>query len=336
MRHFILVGILVIAMTFLTYAGLDAAELMPVEASAQASEIDWMWNLQVIAMSFLFSLIVVPMLYSLVVFRRRKGDTSDADHIEGNTKLEIGWTVVPLVVVVIFSFLGAGNLARTIRPTQDAMVVRVTGFQWGWKFDYPEYGISSTEMYLPVSKAVVLKMQATDVIHSFWVPEFRVKQDLVPGRVTELNITPTLITPAGASWKVRCAELCGTSHYSMEQPVVVVSDADFAAWVVDRQAEAAALNTPELRGQALVETNRCGACHSINGAAGIGPTWFNVFEHEVELEDGTTVIADEAYLIESIKDPKAKIVKGYPPTMPVFPLTDEEIADIVAYIKTLR
>ena len=332
MRHFIFVGILVIAMTLLTFAGLNAVDLMPVEASAQAREIDWMWNLQVGAMSFLFSLIVAPMVYSLVVFKRKPGDNTDAEHIEGNTRLEIGWTVVPLVVVVIFSVLGAGNLARTIRPKQDAMVIRVTGFQWGWKFDYPDYRISTTEMYVPVDRPIVLKMQSTDVIHSFWVPEFRVKQDLVPGRVTQLNITPILI----GDFKVRCAELCGTAHYAMEQPVVVVNSTDFDSWVVDRQAEAAALNTPELRGQALVETNRCGACHSINGAAGIGPTWFNLFEHDVELEDGSTVVADEAYLTESIRDPKAKIVLGFPPTMPVFPLTDEEISDIVAYIKTLK
>lgn len=336
MRHFIIVGILVIAMTFLTFAGLSAAELMPVEASAQASEIDWMWDLQVIAMSFLFSLIVVPMVYSLVVFKRKPGDTTDAEHIEGNTRLEIGWTVIPLVVVVIFSVLGAGNLARTIRPTQDAMVIRVTGFQWGWKFDYPDYRISTTELYLPVDRPVVLKMQSTDVIHSFWVPEFRVKQDLVPGRVTELNITPTLITPADASWKVRCAELCGTAHYAMEQTVMVVSAADFDVWVVDRQAEAAARNTPELRGQALAEVNRCGACHSIDGSAGLAPTWFNLFGSDVELADGTTVVADDEFLFESIKDPRAKVVAGYLPNMPVFPLTDEEITDIVAYIKTLR
>ena len=333
MRHFVIVGILIIVLTFLLILGLDAANLMPVGASAQASEIDWMWGLQEIAMSFLFSLIVVPMVYSLVVFKRRKGDTSDAEHIEGNTRLEIAWTIVPLILVVAFSVLGAGNLANTIRPSSDAMVVRVRGFQWAWTFDYPEYGFSSTEMYVPVNRAINLKMESSDVIHSFWVPEFRVKQDVVPGRVTELRFTPIL----EGDYKVRCAELCGTAHYRMEQPVVVVDDAAFAAWVEEQKLIAAeAAETPEGRGQLLAQNNVCGACHSINGAAGIGPTWLGLFGREEEMEDGTVIVVDDAYLTESIKDPKAKIVHGFPPTMPVFPLTDEEIDDIIAYIKTLR
>lgn len=332
MRHFVIVAILILAVAFLVHTGLDAAHLMPVNASAQASEIDWMWNLQLIAMSFLFALIVVPMFYSLVVFRRKKGDTTDAEHIEGNTPLEITWTVIPLFVVVIFAYLGAGNLARTVRNSPDAMVVKVTGSQWSWKFEYPDYGVISQELYLPEGKAILLRMESTDVIHSFWVPEFRVKQDLVPGRVTELRITPTL----AGNYKVRCAELCGTSHYKMEQPVIVVDGGSFTAWITEQQALAAAAVTPEGRGQLLVAGNGCAACHSINGAAGIGPTWFALAGSTVELEDGTTVTADDAYLIESIKDPKAKIVKGFGPTMPVFPFTDEQIADIVAYIKTLK
>jgi cytochrome c oxidase subunit 2 len=337
MRHFVIVGVLIIAVTVLSIVGLDAANLMPVEASAQAGEIDWMWKLMEIAMSFLFALIVVPMAYSLVVFRRRKGDTSDAEHIEGNTRLEITWTIIPLFVVVLFSVLGAGNLANTIRPAQDAMVVKVTAFQWDWKFEYPEYGIITNELYLLVNQAVLLKMESSDVIHSFWVPEFRVKQDVVPGRVTELRITPTLLTPSGETWQVRCAELCGTSHYKMERVVRVVDQTAFDAWVAERQEEAAQLSaTPEGHGQLLVTANGCAACHSTNGSAGVGPTWRGLFGREEELQDGTKIIADEAYLFESIRDPRAKIVRGFTPTMPVYPFTDEEINDIIAYIKTLR
>jgi len=333
MRHFVIAGILVIVATVLMYMGLNAAHLMPVNASAQATEIDWMWNLQLMGMAFLFSLIVIPMFYSLAVFRPKKGDTTDAEHIEGNTPLEITWTVIPLFVVVIFAYLGAGNLSRTLRISPDAMVVNVTGIQWDWKFEYPEYGITTTELYLPVDKAVVLKMTSNDVIHSFWVPEFRVKQDLVPGRVTELRITPTVID----DYKVRCAELCGTSHYSMEEFVRVVDDTAFAGWISEQQAIAQeALATPEGHGQLLVTTNGCAACHSINGEPGIGPTWFGLAGSQEELEDGSIVIADDAYLFESIRDPRAKVVKGFNPTMPLYPFTDEEIADIVAYIKTLK
>ena len=333
MRHFVFAGILVIAATFLMYIGLNAAHLMPVEASAQASEIDWMWDLQLKAMCFLFALIAVPMLYSLVVFRPQKGDTTDAKHIEGNTPLEITWTVIPLFVVVIFAYLGAGNLARTIRSSPDAMVVKVVGSQWSWKFVYPDYGVTSQELYLPKGQAILFKMESTDVIHSFWVPEFRVKQDLVPGRVTELHITPTML----GDYKVRCAELCGTSHYKMEQPVIVVDGAEFTTWIAEQQIIAIeAGKNPVTRGELLVAGNGCAACHSINGAAGIAPTWFGLAGSQVELESGATVTADDAYLTESIKDPKAKVVKGFTPTMPLYPFTDEQITDIVAYIKTLK
>ncbi len=335
MRHFVIVGILVIALAVLTYVGLNSAGLMPVEASAQAAPIDWLWDLQVKAMSFLFALIVVPMLYSLLVFRRKKGDTSDAAHVEGNTTLEVVWTVIPLVMVLGMAYIGAQNLGETRRVDPDAMVVNVTGFQWGWSFEYPDYGITSKELYLPVNKQVLLKMTSRDVIHSFWVPEFRVKQDLVPGRVTELRITPTML---GDTYKVRCSEICGTSHAYMENPVIVVEKVAFDAWVSEQQALAAqAGQTPEGRGLALVTANGCRACHSIDGSAGVGPTWFQLAGSEVPLSGGGTVVADDAYLLESILKPQAKIVAGFETQqMPVYNFTEEQAADIIAYIKTLK
>jgi cytochrome c oxidase subunit II len=336
-RHFVIVGILVIVVSVLIYIGLDSAGLMPVEASTQAADIDWMWNLEVVAMSFLFALIVVPLSYSLIVFRRRKGDTTDAEHMEGNTQLEIAWTIVPLFIVMAYAYLGAINLAATQRADPDAMVVKVTGLQWSWTFEYePVNGLAviSDELHVPVGKQVLLRMTSNDVIHSFWVPEFRVKQDLVPGRITELRITPTL----EGNYKVRCAELCGTSHYSMEKPVVVTSQEEFDAWMTEQLALAEeASQTPEGRGQALVAANGCAACHSINGSPGIGPTWFGLVARQETLTDGSTVVADDAYIHESIKAPQAKIVAGFEnQLMPAYDFTDEQIADIIAYIKTLR
>lgn len=334
MRHFVVVGIFIVLTTLLVYLGLNAAGLMPVAASAQATSVDQMWNLELIFMSFFFAIIVVPIAYSLIVFRRKEGDTSDAEHMEGNTKLEITWTLIPLFVVTAFAYWGAVNLAETRRVDPDAIVVEVTGIQWSWSFEYPAYGVITDELHLPVNQQVLLQMTSTDVIHSFWVPEFRVKQDVVPGRITELRITPTL----AGDYKVRCAELCGTSHAYMEKPVVISSQEDFDAWM-DEQVQLAeeAAATPEGRGQALVAAFGCAACHSVNGAQGIGPTWLGLFGHEVPLADGTTVIADEAYLTESIREPQAKIVEGFETQlMPTYDFTDEQIADIVAYIQTLR
>jgi cytochrome c oxidase subunit II len=336
-RDYVIVGILVIVTSVLIYIGVDSAELMPVNASAQATEIDWMWNLEVIAMAFLFALIVVPMAYSLVVFRRRKGDTTDAEHMEGNTKLEIAWTIVPLFIVMAYAYIGAVNLAETRRADPEAMVVKVTGLQWTWTFEYePVDGVTvvSKELHVPVGKQILLRMTSNDVIHSFWVPEFRVKQDVVPGRITELRVTPTL----EGNYEVRCAELCGTAHYSMESPVVVSSQDEFDTWFAAALEDAiTASQTPEGRGQALVVANGCAACHSINGAPGIGPTWFGLFGRTEELTDGSTVVVDDAYVHESIKTPQEKIVAGFEnQLMPTYDFTDEQIADIIAYIKTLR
>jgi cytochrome c oxidase subunit II len=334
MGHFLIVGILVIVMAILTYAGLDAAGLMPVQASAQAVSIDWLWNWQLVAISFLFSLIVVPMVYSLVVFRRKKGETGDGEHIEGNTPLEIAWTVVPLFIVLILAYMGAYSLGETRRVDPNALVIQVKARQFAWTFEYPEYGIVSNELHLPVNKQVVLKMESADVIHSFWVPEFRVKQDVVPGRVTEYRITPTLI----GDYKVRCAELCGSSHAYMESPIIVDSQTDYDAWISAQAAIAAeAAKTPEGQGKLLTVRNGCIGCHSLDGAKMTGPTWFNLYGEEVPLNDGTTIIADDTYITESILNPKAKEVKGFAPTvMPPYPLTDAEIANIIAYLETLK
>jgi cytochrome c oxidase subunit II len=334
MRHFVVVGILVIVLAVLGYVGLQFAHLMPVEASTQSVPIDQLWNLELMMISFLFALIVVPMAYSLIVFHRKKGDTTDAQHIEGNSTLEITWTIVPLFIVMTFAYLGAGNLAEIRRVDPNAMVIKVTGQQWSWSFEYPAYGVTSKEMHIPVGQQVLLQMTSRDVIHSFWVPEFRPKQDVVPGRITELRVTPTLI----GSYKVRCAELCGTSHAYMESPVIVTSQNDFNTWMAEqvKLAEQAA-QTPEGRGQALVSANGCAACHSINGDSGIGPTWLGLYGSQVKISGDGTVTADDAYIHESIKAPQAKIVAGFEnQLMPNFGFTDDQINDIVAYIKTLK
>jgi cytochrome c oxidase subunit II len=337
MGHFVIVGILVVAMAILTYVGLDmagvATQMHPIEASLQSVSIDWLWNWQIMAMSFLFALIVVPMIYSMVVFRRRKGDTSEGEHFEGNTTLEIVWTVIPLFAVLTMAYMGSYSLGEIRRVDPNAINIKVKAQQFTWTFEYPEYGIVSNELHLPVDQQVVLKMESADVIHSFWVPEFRVKQDVVPGRVTEYRITPTLV----GNYKVRCAELCGASHAYMENGVIVDTKGDYDKWIAKQQAIAAANQTPEGRGKLLTVKNGCIGCHSIDGTKLTGPTWFNLFGTTVELADGTSVIADEKYITESILDPKAKEVAGFSPTtMPPFTLTDAEIANIIAYIKTLK
>jgi cytochrome c oxidase subunit 2 len=334
MKHFVIVAILVIISTFLVKVGLDAVGLLPVEASAQAVPIDRLFNVEFWLISFLFSLIVVFMLYSIVVFRRKPGETGDGAHIEGNTTLEVLWTLAPLATVLAIATLGAQALADTRRIDPQAMVVQVTAGQWFWKFEYPDYGVTSTTLNLPVNKQVLLQMKSEDVIHSFWVPEFRVKQDVLPGRFTELRITPS----KEGQYKVRCAELCGTSHALMEDPVVVMAEGDFKNWITDQQKLASA--SPADRGKKLAAENGCAACHSVDGSRIIGPTWKGLSGSDVEFADGTTAKADDAYLKAFILNPNARQIKGFP--LNVMPsdfrekLTDDQINDIIEYIKSLK
>ena len=333
MKHFIVVAILVIVCTFLVYTGLTAIGLLPIQASEQAIVIDELFDVHIALISFLFSLIMVIMFYSLVVFRRRKGELGDGAFIKGNSGLEITWTLIPFIIVVFLAYLGAYSLGEIRRIDLTALQVNVTAGQWYWQYQYPEYGIASTDLYLPVDSQVSLDMTSNDVIHSFWVPEFRVKMDLVPGQVNNLRITPTIT----GSYKVRCAELCGASHAYMEGNVFVVEQSEFDAWVSEQQSTV--VIDPVLRGQQLVQQYGCTTCHSLDGSSKIGPTWKNLFGHQVTLDDGSTIMADSEYLIQSILEPNLHIVEGFPANvMPDFKdiLDQTQVESIAAYIESLK
>ena len=203
MKHFVRVAILVTVLTLVVGFSLQALGLMPDLASLQGEPIDRLFNLEIWVISFLFALIVGFMLYSIIVFRRKPGEEGDGDHFEGHTGLEIVWTLVPLAIVLYFAFIGSTALAETRRADPQALEIDVIGQQWSWRFDYEE-GFSSAELVLPVNKQALLTLSSNDVIHSFWVPEFRVKQDALPGKgmERELRVTPTEL----GSYTVRCAE----------------------------------------------------------------------------------------------------------------------------------
>lgn len=353
LRHLIIITILLVLSTVGLRFLFEYIFALPAAASAEAGPIDILFNGHYWMIAFLFSLIMVLMLYSAFVFRREDGDDSDGPHVHGNTKLEIGWTIVPLFVVLGFGFWGAVTLNEITSPKSGEMTVNVVGKQWIWSFSYPEQDdIGSGELVLPVNRTTVLKMNAEDVIHSFWVPEFRVKQDLVPGRETTLRITPTEV----GSYRLRCAEICGLNHTQMEADVRVLSAEEFQAWVEEKSAAPAfAEMTPEERGAywASAEGFGCVACHSVDGSPGVGPSWQGLFMREEQMTDGSTIVADEAYLTSSIYDPNAHIVAGFNPNiMPQnyleqFTARQQEIqsteaididiaADIIAYIKTLQ
>ena len=335
MRHFIVAAIIVILLMVGTYFLLDNIRLLPEQASLQAIPIDDLFRLDFIAITVLFSLIIGLLVYSIIAFRKRKNDESDGPHIEGNTRLEVVWTLVPLGFVLFLAYYGSSILGKVEAPDPQPLRVEVIGSQWSWRFEYPDYDIISTDLVLPVNKQALLNMTSTDVIHSFWIPEFRVKQDLLPGDgfEKELRITPIEL----GEYKVRCAELCGREHYSMLAPVQVISQDEFDAWTA-QQSESVS-DDPAVRGELVAQQYGCTACHSSDGSELAGPTWLGVFGSTEMLTDGTTVIVDEAYIIKSIREPGAQIVEGYQNIMPEnigADLTDEQIDDLIAYIESLQ
>jgi cytochrome c oxidase subunit 2 len=353
LRHVFIIAILVAISTLGLRWLFSIILALPRASSAEAGPIDALFNGHYWMIAFLFSLIMVIMLYSVFVFRRQDGDETDGPHIHGNTRLEIGWTIVPTVVVLAFGFWGAVALNEITSPKPNEMTVNVTGKQWVWSFAYPEQGdFASSELVLPVDRTIVLKMNAEDVLHSFWVPEFRVKQDLVPGRETTLRITPT----EAGEFALRCAEICGLNHTQMVATVRVLDTAGFQAWVDEKSAAPAfAEMTPEERGAFWhsAEGFGCIACHSLDGAPGVGPTWQGLYGREEALTDGSTVVVDDEYIINSILDPNSQITAGFNPNlMPQnygdqIAAREQEIqaaegvdiditADLIAFIKTLE
>lgn len=337
MIHFVIVAILVAISTFVLGSYFSSGVLLPEQASVQANVIDNLFAVHGWLIAFFFSLIVVFMLYSIVVFRRRKGELGDGYYTTGNMKLEIVWTVIPLIIVLWLSVVGAQTLADVERRDPTAIEINVYASQWNWNFEY-ENGAFANQLVLPKDKQVLLRLHSDDVIHSFWVPEFRVKQDILPGGeeyVRELRITPSEL----GDYKIRCAEICGTLHYDMLADVRVVSVAEFDAWLDEQVNTVCELEAAEC-GRILVEELGCIACHSLDGSVIVGPSWLDIAGTFETLDDGVSVFVDANYLTKSILDPNAQIVAGFTEgLMPeIYPdlLTSDEISDIVAFILSLE
>lgn len=300
--------------TFGTFLGTN----IPAPAAAESVAIDIMFNAHFWMIAFLFALIMGLMLYSAVVFRRKEGDDTDAPHIHSNNALEIAWTVIPIIVVLGFGGYGWVELNKLVEPKDNEMTVQVQGFQWGWNFSYPEEreAIRAGELVLPIDQPILLEMNATDVLHAFWVPEFRVKQDLVPGRTTYLRFTPTDI----GEYRLRCAEICGSGHAGMLAPVRVVPRDEYDAWVEEiiNRPKLSEIETAEERGQFIYENGlggtgapTCAGCHSIDGTIINGPSWQGLWMKEGTFDDGSTYVADEEYIRNSILNPNDEIVEGF-------------------------
>lgn len=332
MRKLVVPLILTVVISYVLIAFvLPGVQWTPALASDEGQIVDDLLGLEFAIIAAIFSLCMVFLFYSIIVFRHKEGGEAFGDSFHENLPLEIGWTLVPLGIVLALAVYVAGLHADMIDSTGYDMEVQVTATQWSWRFDYPEQGITSSELVLPEGAKVLFTLTSSDVIHSFWVPEFRLKQDVVPGIETQLVITPNEI----GEYRVRCAELCGQDHSIMYADVNVMSKADFDVWVNDSTFLS---EDPVERGTKWAEDFGCTACHSVDGSVLVGPSWLGLYGSTEMLEGDIPIEVTEEYLRESIIDPGVKVVDDFANVMPATfgdQLTPAQIDDLIAYIKSL-
>jgi cytochrome c oxidase subunit II len=302
---------------------------LPPQASTTAAEIDSVFYFVLWTSVVIFVGVVFFMVYYAWKYRRRNEEDRPVD-VEPNKWLELSWVIVPTILVMIVFWWGMQSFLSAGIPPSNAYQVNVYARSWGWDFEYPNGKRSTNELYVPVGQPVQLLLTSVDVIHSFYVPAFRVKKDAVPNRYTSLWFE---VKDEG-EYQVFCTEYCGRLHAEMYARVVAVDRGAFNEWV--RAVDGDDVPLPEL-GEQLFRQQACNACHSIDGSPGVGPTWLGTWDEQRPLTDGTTVLMDEDYFIESILQPNAKIVQGYPPAMPPYPnLTERQLQGLVAYMKVIN
>jgi cytochrome c oxidase subunit 2 len=307
----------------------------PTQGSTQADQIDTLYDVLLIVSVPIFVLVMTIAIYSVFAFRAKPGDRGDGAHIHGNTKLEIVWVTIPFLIVSALAIYGWIVLDDIEAKQTNELVVNVTGEQFAWSFDYPAENVKSNELVLPVDRPVHFQIHAKDVLHSFWVPAFRMKQDAVPGIETNTRVTPN----QEGSFPVVCAELCGIGHSTMRQQVRVVPVAEFESWVKDEREGGAAPakgESPIAAGREIFTSAGCNACHTLDDAdatSEVGPDLNELAANAEKRVNGQTA---EDYVEESIVDPPAFVVKGYSgDTMPGNfddQLTREEIDTLVKYL----
>jgi cytochrome c oxidase subunit II len=310
------------------------------QASTSAHRADIIF-LAVLAIA-VFMLIAITGTMIFFVLRYRKERHPEAVQIEGNTLLEVVWTVVPLVVFLAIFYYGWTNYEYMRNPPRDAMVVKVTGRQWNWSFEYPN-GKRTGALYAVLNRPMKVEVRSADVVHGFFIPAFRTKIDAVPGRVNTTWFQPTQL----GAFDIECTVICGVSHSAMLAKVVVVPEEAFKHWYFgDENAPEPAWQVPvkavidvENPAFVLLRNQHCLECHSIDGRTMVGPTFKGMFGRREEIEAGgqrRTVSVDDAQIRRGIQDPMSEIVRGFPSAMPPESLDPKELDEAVAYIKLLK
>jgi len=291
-----------------------------------SGQVDALYIYLLLVAGVMTTLIFLAVFVFAVKYRRRPG--VDAHQIEGSTPLEIAWSVIPFGVMLTFFIWGAVIYFQERTPPADATEVYVVAKQWMWKVEHMEGQREINELHVPVGQNVKLIMTSQDVIHSFFIPAFRLKQDVLPGRYTTLWFKAT----KPGHYHLFCAEYCGTMHSGMGGDIVVMEPQEYAQWLAS--GTAAPLQET---GKELFSSLGCSTCHR-SDVQGRGPRLAGIYNKPVLLEDGRTVTADDDYLRESILNPTAKIVSGFRPVMPTFQgiVSEEQLNALVAYVKSLN
>jgi len=320
---------------------------LPEQASSVAPGIDHLHYFVIITTMLMSAVVGWTALGFFIRFRRRS-------EIETTPRIEPGWKFetlavgLPLIFFLAWFWMGFHAYIRLATPPPNSMEVYVMAKQWMWKFSYPGGPNAISTLHVPARRPVKLLMTSRDVIHSFFVPSFRIKQDVLPGRYTQTWFEA--VEPG--RYQILCAEFCGTDHSNMRGEVVAMRPEDFDTWLneqrrglTNRQDMAASAQEPVPPLTDMVEQGRrlavafaCVKCHTIDGSPHIGPTWLDLYHRQERLANGDTVEVDEGYITESMMDPRAKVVAGFNPVMPTFQgrLDGPDTAAIVEYIKSLR
>jgi len=299
----------------------------PHEASAHAAQVDAIYFFMVSVTAF-FSLLIAGLLVFFAIKYHRRHDDEVGAAIHGSLALELLWTVIPFFITMVMFGWGAKVFFDAYRPPKGAMEIYIVGKQWMWKAQHMGGQKEINELHVPVGRAVKLTMGSEDVLHSFFIPAFRVKADVIPGRYNVLWFTPT----KPGRYHLFCAEYCGTRHSGMIGWVEVMEPTDFQAWLGGGRAS----DSPAAAGEKLFQDLVCISCHR-DDAQARGPQLKGLFGHTVRLQGGATAVADEAYIRESIVNPQAKIVDGFLPIMPTFQglVSEEQLLQLIAYVRSL-
>jgi cytochrome c oxidase subunit II len=318
-------------------------ELLPT-ASNHAASMDGLYVFLTVVCGISFVLVIGAMFYFMVKYKKRT-DNDKTSPLTHNGMLEFGWSAIPAVFLMLFFIWGELDFVKLSAPPADAIDIRVTGQKWYWTIEYPGRPVASTVTVLdgeiapllivPKGKPVRLTMTSTDVIHSFYIPAFRVKKDVVPGRYTTLWFEAIEI----GTFPVFCTEYCGDEHSSMLAVVEVVEPEDYEARLLAATTlEQGEGETLEQFGEKVYKSFACNSCHATDSSVKVGPGFGGLYGKTETFTDGTSAVADENYIRESIYQPNAKVVAGFTPQMPSFAgqINDDQMNALIAYIKSLK